>query len=402
MEISESKKESKELYIYEPLAIIKELLFSIAQVFADQFGAIPSIQGLDGMQEWLETSHNYKLIYNAEIEKRLTGFSAFLWEYDSSGNVVMIPASVVNLFTENGDLDKILECTVYSKRDILWINQAVYVKATTYKYDVSAYQQVIKSYKLLENGVIVDKVNNIGATQFMEENFGLKERLIEDSQKPMQFKIPVTIESQIVGKSIESYVKSSFKPLLDLWRTLITKINNSQYKWILMKNASNNKAFAQNLLSKLNNSMTSDNMDSALLMVEGTAENIKDMLMELKPNQEQFNEHIFSIREMIQDIRNKILDPYFSTINQGRNNKQTGEIKSNNINRVSRIEREKKQKELDWRDKHCRMWAYMSNKPYTRDSIKVELDTIDMDDFNEKLNEAGNTNNLSINKKEED
>jgi hypothetical protein len=31
----------------------------------------------------------------------------------------MIPASVVNLFTENGDLDKILECTVYSKRDIL-------------------------------------------------------------------------------------------------------------------------------------------------------------------------------------------------------------------------------------------------------------------------------------------
>jgi hypothetical protein len=44
----------------------------------------------------------------------------------------------------------------------------------------------------------------------------------------------------------------------------------------------------------------------------------------------------------------------------------------------------------------------MSNKPYTRDSIKVELDTIDMDDFNEKLNEAGNTNNLSINKKEED
>jgi hypothetical protein len=114
-----------------------------------------------------------------------------------------------------------------------------------------------------------------------------------------------------------------------------------------MKNASNNKAFAQNLLSKLNNSMTSDNMDSALLMVEGTAENIKDMLMELKPNQEQFNEHIFSIREMIQDIRNKILDPYFSTINQGRNNKQTGEIKSNNINRVSRIEREKKQKELD-------------------------------------------------------
>jgi hypothetical protein len=50
----------------------------------------------------------------------------------------------------------------------------------------------------------------------MEENFGLKERLIEDSQKPMQFKIPVTIESQIVGKSIESYVKSSFKPLLDL------------------------------------------------------------------------------------------------------------------------------------------------------------------------------------------
>jgi hypothetical protein len=78
--ITQSEKEEKRTKnaLLDPYSVLQELLFMIAQLFADEFGKFPEVEGLDEFNKWLKTGHNLKNIYYSEIIRRLEGVCAYV------------------------------------------------------------------------------------------------------------------------------------------------------------------------------------------------------------------------------------------------------------------------------------------------------------------------------------
>jgi archaellum biogenesis protein FlaJ (TadC family) len=104
--------------------------------------------------------------------------------------------------------------------------------------------------------------------------------------------------------------------------------------------------FVESFTKALNNENNETGTDSVLYVRGGLIDNVMDLFAELKQGGEQFHEQTMLIRETYNDIISSNTVPYFSAINQGRNNKQSSETIGNNMNKFNRIEIEKKQKEL--------------------------------------------------------
>jgi hypothetical protein len=157
---------------------------------------------------------------------------------------------------------------------------------------------------------------------------------------------------------------------------------------------------ADELANKFNQAHENKNSTEGVIRINGgSAESIKDMVFEIKSSQEQFDQHFNATRELEQKIIDYLIAPNFVSNNQGRNNKQSGEIVSNSINKTKALEVEREFKEAFLKERLARAYYVFSKKPIPKE-LEVKMEVIEIEDFLQKPQDSrlapSNTQDESI------